>query len=59
MDPKNFEIPTEMRKFAEQSMDQARKAFENFIGAAQQAVTDFEGAPVSRVPAPWMSARRR
>lgn len=49
MDPKNFEIPTEMRKFAEQSMDQARKAFENFIGAAQQAVTDFEGrASVAR-----------
>lgn len=39
----NFEIPPEMRKFAEQSVEQARKAFDGFITAAQQAVNDAEG----------------
>lgn len=44
MDPmKPFEVPTDMRKFAEQSMKQARKAFDNFVGAAQQAMSDLEG----------------
>lgn len=44
MDPmKPFEIPTDMRKFAEQSVDQARKAFDGFIAAAHQAVNDMEG----------------
>jgi phasin len=33
----NFEIPPEMRAFAEKSVDQARKAFDTFISAAQQA----------------------
>lgn len=40
---KNFEIPADMRKFAEQSVEQARKAFDGFINAAQQAVNDMEG----------------
>lgn len=31
-----FEVPTEMREFAEKSVAQARKAFEGFIGAMQQ-----------------------
>lgn len=44
MDPmKNFEIPSDMRKFAEQSVEQARQAFGGFINAAQQAVGDIEG----------------
>jgi phasin len=44
MDPmKNFEIPSDMRKFAEQSVEQARQAFGGFINAAQQAVHDMEG----------------
>jgi phasin len=44
MDPmKPFEIPTDMRKFAEQSVDQARKAFDGFIAAAHQAVNEMEG----------------
>ncbi len=44
MDPmKPFEIPTDMRKFAEQSVDQARKAFDGFIAAAHQAVSEMEG----------------
>lgn len=32
-----FEIPNEMRDFAERSVDQARKAFEGFLGVAQRA----------------------
>lgn len=39
----NFEIPSEMRSFAEKSVAQARQAFEGFIGAAQQAVEQVEG----------------
>jgi phasin len=39
----NFEIPTEMRNHAEQSVEQAKKAFDDFITAAQKAVTAFEG----------------
>src|SRR5581483_9778850 len=38
-----FEIPPEMRQMAEQSVEQARKAFDGFIAAAQQAVSTFEG----------------
>jgi phasin len=33
-----YEIPNELREFAEKSVDQARKAFEGFVGAAQKAV---------------------
>jgi len=40
---KPFEVPADMRKFAEQSVDQARQAFERFITAAHQAVSEFEG----------------
>ena len=39
----NFEIPAEMRQMAEQSVEQARKAFDAFIAAAQQAVGTLEG----------------
>jgi phasin len=38
-----FEIPPEMRRFAEQSMQQARQAFDGFISAAHRAVSDVEG----------------
>ena len=38
-----YEIPTEMRDFAEKSVEQARKAFEGFIGAAQKAAGSVEG----------------
>ena len=38
-----YEIPAEMRDFAEKSVEQARKAFEGFIGAAQKAVGSVEG----------------
>jgi phasin len=40
---KGFEIPTDMRKFAEQSVEQARKAFDTFISTAQRAVSEMEG----------------
>jgi hypothetical protein len=31
----NYEVPAEMRDFAEKSVEQARKAMDGFIGAAQ------------------------
>jgi len=31
-----FEVPVDMREFAQKSVDQARKAFEGFISAAQK-----------------------
>ena len=39
----NFEIPSEMRNLAAQSVEQAKKAFDDFITAAQKAVTAVEG----------------
>ena len=48
MDGKNpYEVPTEMREFAEKSVDQARKAFDGFIGAAQKAVDSAHGSAES------------
>ena len=41
--PDHFEIPHEMRAFAEKSVDQAKQAFDGFISAAHQAVSAFEG----------------
>lgn len=38
MNAMNYEVPAEMRDFAEKSVEQARKAFEGFFGAAQKAV---------------------
>jgi phasin len=38
-----FEIPNEIRSFAEKSVEQARQAFDGFISAAQHAVNAFEG----------------
>ena len=40
----NYEIPGEMRDVAEKSVEQARKAFGGFIGAAQKAVDTLEGS---------------
>ena len=47
MQTPNFEIPTEMRDFAEKSVDQARKAFDGFIGAAHKAMETLEGSTSS------------
>lgn len=33
----NFEIPAEMRAFAEKSVEQAKQAFDSFMSAAQKA----------------------
>ena len=33
----NLEIPTEVREFAEKTVDQARKAFDSYVAAAQKA----------------------
>jgi phasin len=38
-----FAIPDQLRAFAEQSVAQARKAFEGFIDAANQAVGQMQG----------------
>lgn len=38
-----FTIPNEMRAFAEQSVAQARKAFEGFIEAANKAMGQMQG----------------
>jgi phasin len=38
-----FEVPPEMRALAERSVEQAKKAFDDFIGATQRAVSTFEG----------------
>ena len=37
-----FEIPKEMRSMAEASVEQARKAFEKFVGAAQTTADSIE-----------------
>jgi len=38
-----FEVPPEMRAFAEKSVEQARQAVDGFISAAHQAMSAFEG----------------
>ena len=40
---RQFEVPADMRAMAEKSVEQARVAFNSFLGAAQQAMTNFEG----------------
>lgn len=39
---KGFEIPDQMREFAEKSVDQARKAFDDFMSVTQKAVETAE-----------------
>lgn len=41
-----FEVPTEMRDLASRSVEQARKAFETFIGAAQKASDQVTSGPI-------------
>lgn len=45
-----FEVPSEMRDLAARSVEQARKAFETFIGAAQKASDAMTGAGASGNP---------
>ena len=42
-DQNQFEIPQDMRAFAEKSVTQAKQAFDGFMSAAHQAVNTFEG----------------
>jgi phasin len=43
IDPKlNFDVPTQMRQFAEQSVEQAKKAVDGFMTAAQKAAATVE-----------------
>jgi phasin len=39
---RSFEIPQNMKDMAEAGYDQARKAFENFMSAAQKTASQFE-----------------
>ena len=39
----HFQIPQDMRAFAEKSIAQAKQAFDGFMSAAHQAVSTFEG----------------
>ena len=41
--PEHFEIPRDVRAFAEKSVEQAKQAFDGFISAAHQAVSALEG----------------
>ena len=41
--PDHFEIPRDLRVFAEKSVEQAKQAFDGFISAAHQAVSALEG----------------
>jgi len=38
----NFDVPTQMRQFAEQSVEQAKKAVDSFLTAAQKTATTVE-----------------
>jgi phasin len=42
-DGARYQIPPEIRAFAEQSVAQAKKAFDGFVAATQDAVSRFEG----------------
>ena len=42
-DPKwNFDVPTQMRQFAEQSVEQAKKAVDGFLTAAHKTAVTLE-----------------
>ena len=38
----NFDVPTQMRQFAEQSVEHAKKAVDGFLTAAQKTATTLE-----------------
>ncbi|AMN44557.1 phasin family protein [Rhodoplanes sp. Z2-YC6860] len=48
--PFNTMFPPEMRAFAEQSVAQARKAFDELMAATQRTISTFEGQTGT---APW------
>ena len=54
-----FDVPPEMRAFAEKSVEQARQAFDGFISAAHHAVNALKAKPRPRARAPRMSLKRQ
>ena len=38
----NFDVPTQMRQFAEQSVEQAKKAMDGFLSAAHKTAASLE-----------------
>ena|SRR5271157_5295894 len=42
-----YQVPTQMRDFAANSIEQARNAFEEFIGLAQKAVGSMEAGALT------------
>ena len=40
--PFDFTVPPEMRALAEKSVEQARKAFDGFVNAAEKATAEFQ-----------------
>ena len=42
--PEGFEIPTQVREMAEKGVEQARKAYDEFLVAANDAATKVEGS---------------
>jgi phasin len=40
----SYEVPPEMREFAEKSVDQARKAIDGFLGAARKTADTIESS---------------
>jgi len=47
MNTPSYEIPSDMRDLAERSVDQARKAFEGFVTAAQKAAGQADDTAAS------------
>ena len=47
MNNSSYEIPSDMRDLAEKSVDQARKAFEGFVTAAQKAAGQADDTAAS------------
>jgi phasin len=39
-----FEVPSEMRDLANKSVEQAKRAFDSFMGATQQAAGNLQGS---------------
>lgn len=39
----SFQVPPEMRTFAEQSFEQARKAFDSLFATVQRSISNLEG----------------
>lgn len=48
--PGAYDIPQEMREFADKSVEQARKAFDGFVGAAQRTVSAMDASAGSVKP---------